>query len=327
MRRNRAGRRAVARQEAGTEAVTVEHTPVLRREVIDGLVARPVGRYIDGTVGLGGHAEALLEAAGPAATLLAIDADPDALAVARRRLERFGSRVQYVQGNFRDIALIAQASGFVPATGILLDLGVSSLQFGPSGRGFTFTWDQPLDMRMDPALPESARDIVNSYAEEELANLIFGFGEERRSRAIARAIVRNRPVESTGQLAGIVERAVGRAGNRTHPSTRTFQALRIAVNRELDALSTALRAAHDLLDAPGGRLAVISYHSLEDRIVKEFIRRACADCLCPPGLPVCVCGHQPALTPVTRRAVAPSPEEIDANPRARSAKLRIAARR
>jgi 16S rRNA (cytosine1402-N4)-methyltransferase len=302
------------------------HVPVLLRETVDLLVTRPGARYIDGTTGLGGHAEAILEAGGPEARLLGIDADPDALVPARKRLARFGGRVWLVQGNFRDVGVIAAREGFVPAAGVLFDLGVSSLQLGPRGRGFAFRWDQPLDMRMDPGLPASAADIVNSYTEQELADLIYRYGEERRSRAIARAIVRARPIATTMQLARVVEQAVGGAGSRIHPATRTFQALRIAVNRELDALAAALGAAHDLLDAPGGRLAVISYHSLEDRIVKEFIRRESRDCICPPGLPACVCGHRATLRPVTRGAVIPSPAEVAANPRARSARLRVAER-
>ncbi len=302
------------------------HVPVLLRETVDLLVTRPGARYIDGTTGLGGHAEAILEAGGPEARLLGIDADPDALVPARKRLARFGGRVRLVQGNFRDVGAIAAREGFVPAAGVLFDLGVSSLQLGPRGRGFAFRWDQPLDMRMDPGLPASAADIVNSYTEQELADLIYRYGEERRSRAIARAIVRARPIATTMQLARVVEQAVGGAGSRIHPATRTFQALRIAVNRELDALAAALGAAHDLLDAPGGRLEVISYHSLEDRIVKEFIRRESRDCICPPGLPACVCGHRATLRPVTRGAVIPSPAEVAANPRARSARLRVAER-
>lgn len=303
-----------------------EHVPVLLREVIEALRVRPGGRYIDGTVGLGGHAAAILEASAPDGALLGIDADPDALAIARKRLARFGPRVRLVQGNFRDVAEIAAREGFRPVAGVLLDLGVSSYQLGPLGRGFAFSVDQPLDMRMDPSLPISARDIVNSYSEEELADLIYRYGEERRSRAIARAIVRARPVTTTGQLARIVEQAVGRAEQRIHPATRTFQALRIVVNRELDSLAAAVRAAHDLLEAPGGRLVVISYHSLEDRIVKEFIRQASRDCICPPALPTCVCGHRATLREVTRRPIRPSPAEVATNPRARSARMRVAER-
>jgi 16S rRNA (cytosine1402-N4)-methyltransferase len=221
---------------------------------------------------------------------------------------------------------LAAAEGIASVSGVLLDLGVSSLQFGPEGRGFTFTWDQPLDMRMDPTLTLSAAHIVNSYTEHDLADVIFRFGEERRSRGIARAIIRARPLATTGELARAVEQAVGGAGNRVHPATRTFQALRIAVNRELDVLTAALRAAHDLLDAPGGALVVISYHSLEDRIVKEFFRRESRDCVCPPETPICVCGHRASLRLTTRGAIPPSPAEVAANPRARSAKLRAAVR-
>lgn len=299
---------------------------MLLREVIEALRVRSGRAYIDATVGLGGHAAAILEASAPDGALLGIDADPDALAIARERLARFGPRVRLVQGNFRDMAEIATREGFRPVAGVLLDLGVSSYQLGPHGRGFAFGQDQPLDMRMDPSLPVSARDIVNSYSEEELADLIYRYGEERRSRVIARAIVRARPVTTTGQLARIVEQAVGRAEHRIHPATRTFQALRIVVNRELDSLATAVRAAHDLLEAPGGRLVVISYHSLEDRIVKEFMRRESRDCICPPALPTCVCGHRATLREITRRPIRPSPAEVAANPRARSARMRVAER-
>jgi 16S rRNA (cytosine1402-N4)-methyltransferase len=321
-----------------------EHVPVMLNETVELLAIRPNAGYIDGTVGLGGHAAAILERNRPGGRLLGIDADPDALAIAAERLAQFGDRVRLVRGNFRDLATHAQAEGFEPAAGVLLDLGVSSLQFGPRGRGFAFRWDQPLDMRMDPSLPTSAADIVNSYEEDDLANLIYEFGEERRSRAIARAIVRARPVETTVQLARTVEQAVGRAGDsshvpsgreagwrpnrwgKTHPATRTFQALRIGVNRELESLTAVVRTAHDLLEAPGGRLAVISYHSLEDRIVKEFIRRESRDCVCPPGLPICACGHRATLAPVTKGAVQPSPAEVATNPRSRSARLRVAVR-
>jgi 16S rRNA (cytosine1402-N4)-methyltransferase len=325
-------------RRASGAAIAPIHVPVLLRETLEALAISPAGRYIDATVGLGGHAEAILRASGPDGELLGIDADPDALAMAGPRLAHFGERVRLVQGNFRDLGEIARREGFERVDGVLLDLGVSSLQFGPSGRGFTFSWDQPLDMRMDPALQTSARDIVNGYTEGDLAHVIATFGEERRSRAIARAIVRARPVETTGQLARTIEQAVGAAPTRIHvtsgpharrgvkhPATRTFQALRIVVNRELDSLVAALRMAHDLLDA-AGRLAVISYHSLEDRIVKEFITRASRDCLCPPRIPVCVCGHEATLRQVTRGAVTPTPSEVAANPRARSAKLRVAAR-
>lgn len=317
---------ATPAERPGAALSGVEHRPVLLNEAIEALAVRPGRWYVDGTVGLGGHAAAILEASSPDGRLLGIDADPDALVTARERLAHFGERVRLVRGNFRDLAVIARAEGFAPVAGVLLDLGVSSFQLGPAGRGFSFLWDQPLDMRMDPDQPISARDIVNSYTAQELADLISRYGEERRGRVIARAIVRARPITTTVQLARVVEQAVGRARSRIHPATRTFQALRIAVNRELDALTAALRAAHDLLEAPGGRLVVISFHSLEDRIVKEFLRRASRDCLCPPQTPVCVCGHRATLRLLTRGAVVPSPAEVAANPRARSARLRAAVR-
>ncbi len=321
--------------DTGSQAAAVApsiHQPVMVAEVARLLAIRPGGRYIDGTVGLGGHAAAILAGSTPGGTLLGIDADPDALVRARERLETFVAegRVRFAAGNFRAIAAIARREGFERVQGILLDLGVSSLQFSPEGRGFAIRWDQPLDMRMDPALPRSAADIVNKSGEEDLANLFFRYGEERQSRTIARAVVRARPVATTAALARIVKQAVGgatgRGDRRIHPATRVFQALRIAVNEELDALTEALGAAHDLLDAPGGRIAVISYHSLEDRIVKDFFRRESTACLCPPANPVCVCGHQATLTLITRGAVQPSDEEIRGNPRARSARLRVAER-
>ncbi len=302
------------------------HVPVLLHEVVAGLAVTPGRHYLDGTLGLGGHAEAILAASEPDGELLGIDGDPDALALAGARLSRFGGRAHLTRGNFRDMSEIARAAGFGPVAGILLDLGVSSLQLSEQGHGFAFRWDQPLDMRMDPRLATSAEDIVNTYTDKELADVIYQYGEERLSRAIARAIIRARPVRTTTQLARAVEQAVGGAGGRIHPATRTFQALRIVVNRELDALAAALRAAHDLLDGPGGRLAVISYHSLEDRIVKEFFGRESRDCVCPLGLPVCVCGHQATLRRVTRRPITPSPEELARNPRSRSAHLRIVER-
>ena len=325
------------------------HTPVLLSEVVLELAVSGGRRYLDGTLGLGGHAEAILEAGAPDNELLGIDADPDALALARARLERFGGRVRFARGNFRDMGEVARASGFAPVAGVLLDLGVSSLQLSARGRGFAFRWDQPLDMRMDPDLPTSAEDIVNSYGEEELADLIYRFGEERASRRIARRIVSRRrtaPITSTVELADMVKQAVGGKGGRIHPATRTFQALCIAVNDELGALEAALPAATEVL-APGGRLAVITFHSLEDRIVKQFMQRETALCLLPPrtfaeacphlvqqgaGPRPCIyltardCDYAPRLHPVTTKPITPSERELEANPRSRSAKLRIAER-
>jgi 16S rRNA (cytosine1402-N4)-methyltransferase len=293
-------------------------------EVIAALNVRAGGRYVDCTLGGGGHAEAILERSQPGGVLLGIDADPRAIDRGNERLSRFGGAFRAVQGNFRDVGTICRQLEFVPVNGVLMDLGLSSDQL-EEGAGFSFQRDLPLDMRFGPE-GTTAEEIVNTYSESALADLIFQFGEEPASRRIARRIVEARPIRTSGQLAKAVEQAVGRrAGSKTHPATRTFQALRIAVNEELSSLSAALPQAHGLLGF-GARLAVLSYHSLEDRIVKEYIRRESRDCICPPGLPECRCGHTATLRPVTRGAVAPSAAEIAANPRARSAKLRAAER-
>lgn len=300
------------------------HTPVMLEEVIAALNVRAGGRYVDCTLGGGGHAEAILERSQPGGVLLGIDAHPRAIDRGNERLSRFGGAFRAVQGNFRDVGTICRQLEFVPVNGVLMDLGLSSDQL-EEGAGFSFQRDLPLDMRFGPE-GTTAEEIVNTYSESALADLIFQFGEEPASRRIARRIVEARPIRTSGQLAKAVEQAVGRrAGSKTHPATRTFQALRIAVNEELSSLSAALPQAHGLLGF-GARLAVLSYHSLEDRIVKEYIRRESRDCICPPGLPECRCGHTATLRPVTRGAVAPSAAEIAANPRARSAKLRAAER-
>ena len=303
----------------------VTHEPVMLREVLAALAVRPGGRYVDCTVNGGGHAEAILEAAQPGGSLLGIDADPQAIAMSRERLSRFGSGVAIVQGNFRDMDRLCRERGFAPVNGILFDLGLSSHQLA-SARGFSFRVEAPLDMRFGPEEETTAAYWVNQAPEEELADIIWRFGEERQSRRIARAIVNGRPLGTTTELAKAVEQAVGRrTGSQIHPATKTFQALRIAVNQELASLAEALPWAHGLLGF-GSRLVVISYHSLEDRIVKQFIARESRDCVCPPSQPVCTCGHKATLKPVTRGAVTPSREEIAANPRSRSAKLRAAER-
>ena len=303
------------------------HRPVMVKAVMEALAVRPGGLYIDGTVGEGGHAEAILRAAA-GVRLLGIDLDPQALARARERLAPFagaGASVVLIEGNYREIAQICRERGLGPANGILLDLGLSSFQLAREGRGFSFQRDDPLDMRYSPHQGITAADIVNTYSEEELAEIIWRYGEERRSRRIARLIVANRPITTTRELASIVEQAVGRAKGRTPPATRTFQALRLAVNQELANLEAALPQAHGLLDLRA-RLVVLTYHSLEDRIVKEFIRRESRDCLCPPSMPVCRCGHRATLRPLFRRTLAPSPEEVAENPRSHSARLRAAER-
>lgn len=306
-----------------------EHVPVLLQPVLDLLVPRPGGRYIDATFGGGGHSRALLERSAPDGCVLALDADPDAVTRARLLAERFPGRFDMIQGNFRDIKSLAESAHCDRVDGILLDLGLSSFQLNRAERGFSFRLAGPLDMRFDTRSGLNATDIVNGWSEEDLARLIFEFGEEPRSRAIARAVVRERAgneIVTTDQLAGIVERAVGgRRGKAIHPATRTFQALRIAVNDELEALRAGLAGAVDLL-AAGGRIAVISFHSLEDRMVKAFLRHEATDCICPPETPICVCGHTARLRLITRKAVRPDESEERSNPRSRSARLRVAER-
>ena len=302
----------------------LSHIPVLYQEVLAGLRIKPGGHYIDATVGGGGHARGILMASALDGKLLGIDADPMAIAVAREQLAEFGQRVTLVQGNFADLEEIALRHGFYPLDGIFLDLGLSSMQLEATERGFSFQLDGPLDMRFAPSQMATAADLVNTLSMEELAGILSQYGEEPQARRIARAIVAERPINTTGELAALVERTVGRR-KRIHPATRTFQALRIAVNNELECLAEALPQALRLL-APGGRLVIISFHSLEDRLVKEFFRSEARDCLCPPKAPICTCGHRAALGIVTRKPIRPSVDEVAANPRSRSAKLRIAYR-
>ena len=302
----------------------LSHIPVLYQEVLAGLRIKPGGHYIDATVGGGGHARGILMASALDGKLLGIDADPMAIAVAREQLAEFGQRVTLVQGNFADLEEIALRHGFYPLDGIFLDLGLSSMQLEATERGFSLQLDGPLDMRFAPSQMATAADLVNTLSMEELAGILSQYGEEPQARRIARAIVAERPINTTGELAALVERTVGRR-RRIHPATRIFQALRIAVNNELECLAEALPQALRLL-APGGRLVIISFHSLEDRLVKEFFRSEARDCLCPPKAPICTCGHRAALGIVTRKPIRPSADEVAANPRSRSAKLRIAYR-
>jgi len=298
------------------------HEPVMLRQAIEGLAVRPGGRYVDATIGAGGHARAILEASGPGGRLLGIDADPQALTAAAERLRDFGDAVVLAHGN---IEALCEERRFLPVDGVLFDLGVSSLQLDTPGRGFSFQRDEPLDMRMDPAGELSAAEIVNGYAEPELAKLIWEYGEERRSRAIARAVMARRPILTTGDLVSAIEQVVGRGRRRQiHPATLTFQALRIAVNQEIESLVVALPAARDLLDGAGSRLVVIAFHSLEDRAVKQYFRREASDCICPPRTPLCTCGHSATVRLVTRRVRRPSAAEVERNPRARSARMRVA---
>ena len=327
------------------EEETVFHQPVLLPEVLQQLrIGRGgvFGVFVDGTVGEGGHAGAMLRGSTPDGRVLGIDRDPRSLARASATLAGFGDRFMPAQGNYADMEAIAAERSIFAVDGVLLDLGLSSRQLEAPGYGFSFQVDEPLDMRFDPQSPLSADELVNTYSEQQLADIISEYGEEPRARRIAQAMVRNRPIHSSGQLARIVAGVHNRGSlgankrRRTHPATRTFQALRIAVNNELQHLSEGLSAAVRLLSA-GGRLAVISYHSLEDRTVKQVLAREASSCICPPGLPApnvfpCpFCGHEPSVKLVNRpgsrkKTIRPSSEEIESNPRSRSARMRVAER-
>jgi 16S rRNA (cytosine1402-N4)-methyltransferase len=308
-----------------TMTAAYRHEPVLLEESISALQIQPGGRYIDCTVNGGGHAAAILEQSSPGGQLLGIDADPEALRIAKERFKSYGNSVILVNENFRYLESICNRYSFRPVHGIIFDLGMSSLQLEASGRGFSFQQDSPLDMRFSPRQSLTAADIVNTYPEAELARLLERYGEEYRGRQIARRIVKRRPLKSTLELSRVVEEAVGGRRGRIHPATKTFQALRIVVNEELESLQLALEQSLNLLGS-GGRVVVISFHSLEDRLVKEFLRRESQGCICPPSVPVCVCGHKPNLKIVTRKAIRPSPGEMEANPRSRSAKMRVGER-
>ncbi len=298
------------------------HQSVLLQEAIEALRPQPGGLYIDGTVGAGGHAAALLAASAPTGQLYGFDQDEHALALARNELEQFGHRVHLFHANFDQLTQVVQAQQLTKADGILLDLGISSMQVDQPERGFSFQADGPLDMRMNLAAGPTAADLVNTLPETELADLIYRYGEERHSRRIARAMVRARPLRRTAELAQVVARAAGGGREKIHPATRTFQALRIAVNDELGALERVLPQAIAWLK-PGGRLAVISFHSLEDRIVKHYFQQEAHDCICPPEQLICTCKHKATVTIISKKPITPSLAEIDKNPRARSAKLRV----
>lgn len=303
------------------------HTPVLLDEAIALLRPERGESFVDCTVGAGGHAEAILDRSGPDSRLLGFDRDPEAVARTRARLRRFGDRARIEHGDFRALPEAARAAGFFAVDGIVADLGVSSLQLDRPERGFSFRGDGPLDMRMDPtSTGPTAADLLARLSEQELRGILRTFGEERLAGPIARAIVRRRatePLTTCGELAALVERVAGPAARRfaRHPATRTFQALRIAVNEELEGLDAFVVDAVSLLRR-GGRLCVITFHSLEDRLVKHSMRALAERCICPPGLPVCGCGRENVAKILTPKPTVPSRAEVDANPRARSAKLR-----
>ncbi len=309
----------------------VGHTPVMPDQVLETLAPAPGSLHVDATLGGGGHTERILEAANPDGRVLGLDADQLAIERVGARLARFGDRLVLRQGNFRELADVAPAAGFAQVDGAFFDLGLSSYQLADRDRGFGFRAGGPLDMRFDVTRGVPAAELLATLSADDLAALFRKYGEEPAAWKIAKAIVAARasgPVETAEDLAALVERLVPgnpRQPRRTHPATRVFQALRIAVNEELDALTEGLTAALDLL-RPGGRLVVLSYHSLEDRIVKRFLDAERRGCVCAPEAPICVCGHKPRLRLVTRPSLVPTDAEIEANPRARSARLRAAER-
>lgn len=302
------------------------HQPVLLRETIEHLNLKPNGIYVDCTLGAAGHSTAIL-AAEPTVRLIGIDQDPQALERASLRLAAYTGQVTLVQDNFRNLERILDGLGIGKVDGVMMDIGVSSPQLDDADRGFSYQQDAPLDMRMDPNQPIDAKTIVNTYSAEELTKIIKMYGEERWASRISDFIVRERkraPLETTGELVDLIKRAIPAKARATgpHPARRTFQALRIAVNDELNALQQGLEQAVEVLAAQG-RLAVITFHSLEDRIVKNFFQEMLGKCICPPDFPVCVCGRTPQGRLVTRGPLLPSQEELEDNPRSRSAKLRV----
>lgn len=302
------------------------HISVLLNECIDNLNIRPDGIYVDGTMGGGGHS---LEIAKRLTTgrLICIDQDPNAHEAAGKRLAEYKDRITFVRDNFENIKSILDSLGIEKIDGMLLDIGVSSHQLDEAERGFSYQQDAPLDMRMNPDRPFSAYDVVNGYDEDELDRVIFTYGEERWARRIAQFIVKEReakPIETTGELVDIIKKAVPKGARKDgpHPAKRTFQAIRIEVNGELEVLQRAIDDVAARL-AVGGRLCIITFHSLEDRIVKEAFRKQENPCICPPQFPVCVCGKKPLGRVITRKPILPSKEELEENPRSRSAKLRV----
>lgn len=301
------------------------HIPVLLKESLEALQIQLGKRYIDCTLGLGGHALSIIEKGLGCVELLGIDADQEALRIAQIRLKDYEDSTILINDNFANLESICHDYNFEPVDGILFDLGISSFQIDTPERGFSFQHDAQPDMRFSPTQVLTATDLINILPEEKLAELIREYGEEYHSRYIARQIVKHRPVLSTVDLAHIIEGVYGGQRRKTHPATRTFLALRIVVNHELENLASALKQAVHCLNRRG-RLVVISYHSLEDRIVKQFLKQETKGCICAPGTPICTCGHIPSLKLITKKVITPSQSEIDQNPRSRSAKLRIAER-
>jgi 16S rRNA (cytosine1402-N4)-methyltransferase len=308
---------------ASTVTLTPYHIPVLSKEVLKGLQTKAGGYYIDCTVGLGGHAKAILQNILPGGRLLGIDVDPEALHIAKNGLRNYGNAVILVNDNFTNLEAICSKYEFQPVDGILFDLGASSWQLDSAQRGFSFQSEAPLDMRFTPGQGPTAAEIINSYSEQELVRVIKEYGEESHSRQIASLIVQNRPIYTTSELARLVKHALRYKYNKINPATKTFMAFRITVNHELENLKSVLEQVTKLLRSQG-RLVVISYHSLEDRIVKQFMKREASDCICPPEALICRCGHKASLRLITKKVIRPSLSEIENNPRSRSGKMRVA---
>lgn len=306
--------------------MTFRHVPVLYDEVMESLNIRPDGFYVDGTTGGGGHSSGICERLSESGTLLAVDRDTAALEASQKRLEPYSCKKIFLHSNYSEVDRILETAGR-PVDGILLDLGVSSFQLDTAERGFSYMHDAPMDMRMNEDDSFTAYNVVNEYDEKELHRIIKEYGEERWASRIAQFIVRRReekPIETTGELVEVIKAAIPASARRNgpHPAKRTFQAIRIEVNGELEHLKTAVERLPDIL-APGGRLAIITFHSLEDRMVKEAFNARLNPCTCPPEFPVCVCGKKPDVRKVTRKPIAPGERELEENPRARSAKLRV----
>ncbi|MDD6259482.1 MAG: 16S rRNA (cytosine(1402)-N(4))-methyltransferase RsmH [Clostridiales bacterium] len=308
--------------------ISFSHEPVLLNEVIDALAIKPDGIYLDGTAGGGGHSSAIA-ARLTGGKLIALDRDPEAVAAAGARLSRYGDRARVIRSNFSEIDSVCDSLGIAALDGVLLDLGVSSHQLDTPERGFSYISDAPLDMRMDTSAALCAADVVNGYPRERLEKIIFEYGEEKFASRIASKICEKRetaPIKTTGELVNVIKSAIPAAalrGAEHHPAMRTFQAIRIEVNGELDVIEPTIRKAVSLL-APGGRIAVITFHSLEDRRVKQTFAELARGCVCPPDFPVCVCGHKPEIRLVTKKPVTASPGELERNTRSHSAKLRTA---
>ncbi len=305
--------------------IDIQHIPVMVPEILKYLEVSSGGRYIDCTLGEGGHTKSLLEASNPGGEVLGIDADHEAIEVSKNRLEEYGERFIYDNSNFKNIKKIAMKSKFVPCHGILFDLGVSSLQLDKESRGFSFRRKAPLDMRFSINQTLTAQDVLNTFSESEISDILYQYGEERQSRKIAKLIIENRPLSNADELSDLIKKNIRQTNYKINPSTKTFQALRIYINEELNSLSQALEQSLEILGV-GGRMAVISYHSLEDRIVKNFFKKESKYCICPPNIPECDCGHFPKLKIITKKPVSPSQSEIEANKRSRSAKLRVVER-